>query len=98
MAKAVWKFPVPRMDHGAAISIAMPAGACILTIQTQHGVTCMWAEVDESALLEQRTFLVVGTGGEFDSSGLTYIGTVLSAGGFLVWHIYEHRTPQENAP
>ena len=51
----------------------------------------MWAEVDSNptAEKEDRSFKVCGTGFSENFTNWNYIGTVLMAGGTLVWHVYE---------
>jgi hypothetical protein len=95
--KTIWKFPL----HHAAdeVSIDMPKGARILTVQMQGETPCLWAGVDPNAVLEARRILIMGTGHprhelqwlDGDESSLRYIGTVQMAGGQLVYHFFEWR-------
>lgn len=53
-------------------------------------ITAIWAKVDtKQERKEQRLFKVVGTGHEFDSKMLVYIGSVMMNSDQLVWHIFE---------
>ena len=86
MQSVIWKFPVkPEM------SLSLPRGAQILTVQSQHGTPQMWVQIDTEAppREETRHFVAFGTGDRFDSAGLTYIGTFQVESGMLVFHLYE---------
>src|SRR5438094_593221 len=54
----IWKF-------GLAPEIKMPRGARVLTVQVQKGTPELWALCHAEAPLEDRTFLVFGTGQHF---------------------------------
>jgi len=54
----------------------MPKGAEILSVCAIYSRPYVWALVDPQAPLEDRYFLIVPTGVEFDPCGLKYIGTV----------------------
>jgi hypothetical protein len=69
------------------VTVPMPQGATVLTVQSQGGVLCLWAEVDPNAPPVDRYFRIVGTGHRFDREGLRYVGTGQS--GLFVWHVYE---------
>jgi len=69
--------------------VKMASHAKILSLQLQGGVPCIWAEVDSSNGMSQRTFEMYGTGHPFkDDLDRSHIGTVIIEG--LVWHYYEH--------
>jgi len=75
-------------------SISLPAGARVLTAQVQHGVICLWAEVDTDETSEElREFVIHGTGHDM-LNHLHYIDTVQLDGGYLVFHVYERRVEQ----
>ncbi len=83
----IYKYPLELADRGV---VAMPAGSKILTVQTQHNVICLWAEVEPDGVPEQRTFAVIGTGhADIPPANRDYIGTVQQFDGSLVWHVYE---------
>ena len=88
-SRAVWKYvltsPVKRFD--------MPAGAEILTVETQGSQPTLWALVDPKAEQEQRMFVAIGTGMDFDyDPGTEYVGTAHNVeGAGLVFHIFEVR-------
>jgi hypothetical protein len=83
--KAVWKFTI----QGPRQTIEMPAGAKILSLQTQHNEPQIWALVDTHAPKESRTFRAVPTGADFIDDEMTYIGTFQINNGSLVFHIFE---------
>lgn len=86
MSERIWKFqlaPVESQD------ILMPAGARILTVQTQRDVLCLWALVDPQARTKPRDIRIVGTGHQADMNTMQYLGTAQMVGGALVWHVFE---------
>lgn len=86
--KTVWKFPVP-LHGGDRFTIAMPAGAKALAMQTQHGMPALWALVDPGAAPEPRRFRIAGTGHPIDEEIVGYVGTFQMSGGVLVFHVFE---------
>lgn len=83
MSRVIWKFHLASMVN----VFALPRGAKVLTAQIQAGLKQLWVEVDPGEETEDRTFLVIGTGLEFDAAGLIYVATVQQ--GPFVWHVYE---------
>jgi len=79
----IYKYPV----SGFRFTLRMPTGATFLSVQNQAEVGMMWFEVDTDAPLETREFVVIGTGHEFETDGLKYLGTYQES--TLVWHVYE---------
>jgi hypothetical protein len=86
--KTIWKF---SLDDPMG-SLQMPIGAEILCLQIQRGVPCIWVKVDDSAKVERRTFIVVGTGHKLSVNANKYIGTFQEANGDLIWHVFETTT------
>ena len=82
----IWKFPIEIAD---VTSVNMPVDAKILCLQMQHGVPCLWAEVDPTAPMVRRMFRFVGTGRDVADDLGPYIGTIQSGDGFYVFHLYE---------
>jgi len=82
------------------VTLSLPLGTTILTVQAQHGLVCLWAllEAPHSEMMELRTFRVVPTGVEFtkpetpEMTILNYIGTIQLDGGNLIYHVFEIRT------
>jgi len=83
----VWKFPLGDPDQ----TIEMPQGARILYVAAQT-VPTIWALVDPSLPLVKRRFITVGTGWDFDPTGLTYRGTADGIAGWMVFHVFEGDT------
>ena len=87
MRATIWKFTLPL--PAAIVSVMMPEGAEPLFVAEQFGVPCVWAMVtDTAAPLVEHRFRWVGTGHSIEDTG-PYIGSWLSAGGALVWHLFE---------
>lgn len=80
----VWKYPLDQPDQ----IVEMPEGAHILYVAAQN-VPTMWALVDHAAPLVGRRFVTVGTGWDFDATGLTYLGSVNGIEGWMVFHVFE---------
>lgn len=83
MKRAVWKFDVSN-----SVTLDMPIGAKILSVQAQGAEICMWALVNTDAKTEKRNFVVYGTGYEIPGGRMSYVGTAQIAGG-LVFHVFE---------
>jgi hypothetical protein len=86
--KSIWKFTLQHQDEQ---EVEMPRGAELLTVQTQRGVICLWAIVDQHTTeRDRRTFYIVGTGHRMpENPAVNYIGTVQELDGALVWHVFE---------
>lgn len=82
--RTIWKYPLPK--PGQSIAIAMPAAARFIHVALQGGAAMLWVEVLAETKAFHRKFWCFGTGWEIPD-GLTHIGTVIDAGGF-VWHFY----------
>ena len=83
--KAIWKFEVP-IEY--KFSLSMPRGAEIIAFQTQRYMACIWAIVTtEEEKLEERKFVIYGTGHELRPNPGRYIGTIQNGG--YVWHLFE---------
>lgn len=84
---AVWKFVIADPET----PVRMPEGAEVLHVAEQHGQVCLWALVDPAAMPMDRRFVIVGTGHPLPEHRGRFIGTVLLAGGGLVFHVWEDR-------
>jgi len=88
--KAVFKYPMVPRDE---VTMLLPKGAEILTIQTQGETPCLWALVDPEQQDEPRRFRIAGTGHPING-GLAegwewrYIDTFQLAGGALIFHAF----------
>ena len=71
-------------------SLRFPLDAEVLSAQMQDGKLCIWVKQPEPVIatrvLQQRTFLVVGTGRSLKGI-FTHIDTVQD--GSFVWHVFE---------
>lgn len=85
----VWKFVIEDPET----TVSMPKGAKVLHVAEQRGDVCIWAEVDPTMPLEPRRFVVAGTGQMLPVYRGRHLGTVLLAGGALVFHVYEDLRP-----
>lgn len=91
MSKLIYKFKLRVTDSQ---EVLMPAGAEILTIQTQFREPCIWVMFDESELkTEYRRIEMIGTGNPInDTYGIAerkYISTFQMDDGRLVFHCFE---------
>lgn len=91
MNKTIHKYGVPIVDDCAVV---LPKGAVVLSVHTQRGQPFMWAEVDPDAPLVERRFCLRGTGHPFQGSEGGFVGTFLLHDGGLVFHLYEHNSPE----
>ncbi len=82
---AIWKYTI----QGPRVTLEMPQGAKILSLQVQNNQPKIWALVDTYQPNVSRTFRAIPTGSEFDAAGLTYIGTFQIDDGWLVFHLFE---------
>jgi hypothetical protein len=81
----VWKYTLEIEDEQ---SIAMPEGAELLHVGDQYGKLALWARVIPTGEREvRRVILIRGTGHPIWSQ--PYIGTVVTANGSLVWHVFD---------
>jgi len=82
----IWKFEVPILDE---FTLRMPEGAKVLSVGEQWGTLVLWALVDPTAECVDKRFAVRGTGHPtHDLSAEDYIGTAITGGGSLVWHVF----------
>lgn len=87
--KTIWKFDIPITD---TVQIEMPEKAKILYVGTTDGFgVSVWVLVNTGAKKEMRMLYIRGTGHKLGNAVEEgYIGTVVTYGGSLVWHIFEH--------
>ena len=90
MNTVIWKYP---LDWIGEQYINMPAGAEILTAQTQGADLCLWALVNPEEPWLGRHLRLIGTGQPVtNASGLRYISTVQIAHAgdpAFVFHLFE---------
>jgi len=82
----VYKYPLAIVGEQV---VPMPQGARILCVQLQRGDLCLWALVNTANVETDRTIEIIGTGNPAHHRPRTYLGTVQTAGGMLVWHVFE---------
>lgn len=85
--RSVWKFPVAPDEFVTT----MPAGAKVLSVDTQHGGAQMWVLVDPDAPDAQRRFVTVGTGHTLPAEigDAEFVGTFQLHDGALVFHLFD---------
>ena len=85
--KTIYKYQLEIEDR---FKLRIHRGARLLYVGVQHDIACLWAIVDPEAETCIRTLLIRGTG--HDAVGLDelpHVGTVILAGGNLVFHIFD---------
>ena len=85
MNKLVWKYPLEMLEMQ---TIQIPAGAKLLHVDTQGTERpVLWAAVNPDMPMENRRFVVVGTGHLEIPKDCVYVGTAV--GPVYVWHVFE---------
>ena len=81
----IHKYPFNIADR---IEIPMHAGATVLHVAEQGGMSCLWAIVDTARPIVDHKFRIYGTGHEVDRSEHgVYVATWFA--GPFVWHLFE---------
>lgn len=91
----IYKYQLEITDRQ---TLKLPFGAKILSVETQTsgGITdtriVLYALVDPDAIVEERIFIIHGTGHPMEPQEINYpfIGTV-SVGGVLMFHVFEEK-------
>lgn len=83
--KTIFKFKFHVKDF---VTMLMPKGAEIISVQIQDRSLCAWAIVDSVQPLEKRRFSIVGTGHSIPKGNLKFLGTV-QIETVLVFHVFE---------
>jgi hypothetical protein len=86
--KTVWKFPLTITDKQ---TVEIPEHFTPLSVHVQEDEIFMWAEVFTTNPKVQATINMYGTGHELPEYPGRFLGTVLTHGGKLVWHVYSER-------
>jgi hypothetical protein len=84
--KTIYKYTLDEPVH-------IPKGSTVVQVGIQDGLYCIWAVVDTDAPLEERHFVVVGTGREL-TTNMVHVGTVFEDP--FVWHIMELKNERTN--
>lgn len=83
--KTIWTYIVAV---GEIVTLNMPGGAVLLpTVEPEAGGARFWAEVDPIAPVEERRFVIFGTGQSIPAIESRYVGT--SWDGLFAWHLFE---------
>lgn len=93
--KRVYKYHLDIQDE---VSVMMPKGARVLSVQVQDGRPCLWAAVDPIQIeLEKRTFRIAGTGHPIADDVIDgFVGTIQMLDGRLVFHVFEMNAYEED--
>lgn len=70
-------------------TVNLSVGAKILSVHEQYGSLCLWALVDADLPTSPRVIEIYGTGHVVPAGKREFIGTVVTMGGRLVWHVFE---------
>jgi hypothetical protein len=93
MKKSIWKFP---LNVEAEQVIVVPKGAKFLSLQTQKGAPCVWAEVDTETEERESWYLeAFGTGHPLSDDAREFLGTYLVRSDELVLHVFRTRISNE---
>ena len=82
----VYKYEISFVDE---FLIEMRRYAKLLHVDVQHGVPYVWAFVVPTEPMMKRRFRLAGTGHPLEIIG-AHVGTFLTAGGDLVWHLFDY--------
>ena len=84
----IWKYETEIVDY---VNFDIPKEGKILSVQIQHGTTCIWVLIDPSQPKEKRYFKIAGTGHPITEpiETLDFIGTFQMVGGSLIFHLFE---------
>lgn len=87
MIERVYKYNLALKD---VATVTMPAGAHVLSVQSQNDRLCLWAKVNPANEAVERYFRIAGTGHELDGNVGSHIATVQVCGGDLVFHVFNY--------
>lgn len=81
----IWKFPFKTSTE---VTIAMPSGAEVLSLQVQGGMPCLWALVEPERPTTPHRFRIYGTGKQMEKApDGVFIGTYQHPG--QVCHVWD---------
>ncbi len=85
----VFKYTLPITNSAA---LDLPHGAEVLSVLNQREDLVLYVKVDPSEpVIEERHFVVRGTGHPFDGNEGAFIGSVSFQGGALIFHVFHKR-------
>lgn len=86
--RTIWKYNILIDDEPTELQV--PENGAVLTAQLQNGDLQLWILVEDSAPLQRRTFVVLGTGYPITSDiTLVYVATFQLLAGKFVFHVFE---------
>lgn len=84
--KVIYKY---KLEAGLT-KISLPKNAQFLSVQAQLGSIVLWFECDASpSEFEEREFIPIPTGAEYQNYHRKFLGTVQFGNGSLIFHIFE---------
>lgn len=84
MTQTIWKYELAVTQ--APQNIVTKKGAILRHVGTVNDRICLWLQVDEHEIEEEkRSLMIVGTGWTIPG-GAVYLGTAIV--GQFVWHVY----------
>ena len=82
----IWKFPLKVEDEQ---ELDMPSLACVLCVQVQNEIPCLWALVDDKRPTVRRIVHILGTGHVATGAESShYVGTFQLLSGSFVGHVF----------
>jgi hypothetical protein len=84
MTRKIYKFP---LNFGKT-KVSMPETAKIRHVEIQHEKVCIWVEVEPNQPTVEWAFSVYGTGWSIEHDEEQWCGTVMTADGAFVWHVF----------
>lgn len=82
----VWKVPLVITDQQ---KVKLPSVCEPLSVGMQYGQPCLWARVEPDAPPRDVVIRIAGTGHPLPLEPLRFIGTLITEGGSLVWHVFQ---------
>ncbi len=88
MIRTVWKYPLEVRDEQ---TIKVPEGSLALSVIAQNNVLTLYCCVDTESPIKLERVVIMGTGQLYEPPDLpllSYLGTVPTYNGNLVWHVF----------
>lgn len=83
--ETIWKFPLEVADTQY---IEVPRGARFLSVNTQRGTPCIWAQVDTDKPQDSVLVVIHGTGHNVKKPDMKFVGTFMLHDGAFVGHVF----------
>lgn len=87
-AETVDRYRLPITDH---VTVRLPDGSRVLSVgppRDGRDALDLWARVDPTSPLRAYRFWIVGTGHPLPDRAGRFVGTAVTHGGSLVWHVF----------